>query len=116
MIDAPDDKDIGKNIAEIRKRQGLTQLELSEKLGITRTLLSNYEIGRNRIHAGMLYKLAVNLKVSTDTLLLLEKDDSSTNNVSLRLSKRIKKLEKLPEHRIKSLLRTLDDIIEANKS
>ena len=38
---------MGERIKELRKQLGLTQQEFSEKIGIKRNSLANYEIGRN---------------------------------------------------------------------
>jgi len=116
MIDAPDDKTIGKTISSIRRKKGLTQQEFAEKISITRALLSNYELGRNRINAVMLYKMAIALEVSSDVLLSIHLVKEDTNNVSLRFSKRVKRIKNFPEHRVKNILRTIDDMIQANES
>lgn len=44
-----DRKVIGNRIKTLRKNQGLSQRELSEKLGISQTMVSNWENGRNNV-------------------------------------------------------------------
>ena len=59
---------IGHRIAMIRKKKGLTQQNLADKIGISRSLLSNYEVTRNRLYDEMLIRFAVALDVSLDYL------------------------------------------------
>lgn len=72
-----DDKSIGERIMGIRKNKGLTQLELSSKIGIKRRLLSEYETGRVSISGDMVTRFAIALEVSADSLLGLEKIEES---------------------------------------
>lgn len=72
-----DNKTTGIRIAEARKSKNLTQQELADQLGITRELLCNYELSRNRIFAEMIYRIAVTLEVSADSLLGLEEIEDS---------------------------------------
>lgn len=61
---------VGKRIAELRRKQGLTQEQLGQLLGTTRQAVSKWESGKSNpdldyvIHMGMLFR------VSMDELLL----------------------------------------------
>lgn len=50
--------DIGRSLQQLRVARKLTQLELAEKLGITRATVSNYETGRRTPHLNELKRLA----------------------------------------------------------
>ena len=63
---------IGKRIAKIRKEKGLTQLELANEIGITRSHVSKYEIGWIRLYDEMLIRFAIALNVSLDYLVGLK--------------------------------------------
>ncbi|MGL1894354.1 MAG: helix-turn-helix domain-containing protein [Spirochaetaceae bacterium] len=110
-----DGETVGQRITEIRKVRGYTQVELAEKIGIARDLLSSYELGRVRIYDEMIYRLALILEVSTDRLLGFEKREEVAESVSLRYTRRIKQIETLPEHKIRMILKMIDDSIKANK-
>lgn len=56
-------------IKEIRKRRGITQLELAEKLGITQSGVQKLESGRNDLTTKMMRKLAEVLDVEPWELL-----------------------------------------------
>lgn len=109
-----DGKKIGKKIAEIRKAKGITQIELSEKIGITQQLISDYETGRLNISAELLLHFAVALEVSSDHLLGLLDGQIQDNKLSLRFTRRMREIDKLPEIKKKAILKTLDDLIRAN--
>ena len=68
---------LGHRIARIRKKRNLTQKQLSEKIGITRSRLSNYEINRIRLYDEMLIRFAIALDVSLDYLVGLKDEPES---------------------------------------
>lgn len=51
-------KEIGKRIAEMRKKLGLSARRVAEKLQISREAVTHIETGRNNISAVSLWKLA----------------------------------------------------------
>lgn len=115
-IELIDDKSIGERITEARKYKGLTQQDLAGKLGIARRLLSEYETGRTRIFGEMITRIAIALQISTDSLHGLKKqEEPPEDKISLRYTKRIKEIRKLPEHKIRVILKLIDDIIKVNK-
>ena len=60
---------IGKFIAEKRKEQGLTQMRLAEKLGITDRAVSKWETGKSLPDASIMLELCELLKISVNDLL-----------------------------------------------
>ena len=60
---------IGQRIAKIRKKFGLTQKELGEKISIKRAMVSDYELGRAKLYDEMVARFAIALEVSSDYLL-----------------------------------------------
>lgn len=69
-------KSLGMMIAELRKEQGMTQLELAEKMGVTDKAVSKWErdLACPDIHS--LPNLATLLGVSVDELMQLKKEAS----------------------------------------
>ena len=61
------------NLRYIREREGFTQSELAEKVGISQAALSNYENGKDRPSVDVCAKMAKALKVSIDDLVHGEK-------------------------------------------
>ena len=59
---------IAENIRFFRKQAGLTQEELAARFGSRKTLISNYEIGRNTQDIETLWELADIFDITIDEL------------------------------------------------
>ena len=59
---------IAENIRFFRKQAGLTQEELAARFGSRKTLISNYEIGRNTPDIETLWELADIFDITIDDL------------------------------------------------
>lgn len=59
---------IAENIRFYRKQAGLTQEQLAAHFGSRKTLISNYEIGRNTPDIVMLWELADIFDITIDEL------------------------------------------------
>jgi len=105
--------EIGKNLQSIRKRRGLTQKELGDKIGLTRESISSYEAGRSLLLVTTLLDMASILKVKVNEILGIEHQTTEIT-ISRRWAKRMDIIESLPESIKKHILRTLDDVIKAN--
>ena len=64
---------IGKFIASCRKRQGMTQAVLAEKLGISDRAVSKWETGKSMPDSGIMLELCDLLKINVNELLSGEK-------------------------------------------
>jgi transcriptional regulator with XRE-family HTH domain len=104
---------IGESLQSIRKRRGLTQKELGEKIGLTREAIASYESGRSHLMVITLLDMAAALRVSVNEILGLERKTVEMT-ITRRWSKRMNIIETLPESVKKHILRTLDDVIKAN--
>jgi transcriptional regulator with XRE-family HTH domain len=60
---------VGRRIALLRQRAGLSQRELADRLGWTRDVIAHYELGRRELGLERLSALAAALRVSPPTLL-----------------------------------------------
>jgi transcriptional regulator with XRE-family HTH domain len=109
-------KKVGEKIAYLRKAQGLTQLQLSEKIGVSRSSIAEYERGDNRIYDEMLVRLAYTLNISIDDLLCINQEDLEKDQPSLRFMKRILKINTLTENEQKYILKTIDTFIQNAES
>lgn len=67
---------IGKKLKQLRKSKGLTQEQVAEKVDITRSTISNYEIGRRTPHLKDLSALAGVFGVGLDYFGISAKDDA----------------------------------------
>lgn len=103
---------IAQHLKEARKKQGLTQAELAEHLGVTREAVAAYESGRVRLMDDIIIRFASALKVSTDEILGYKQAFSNIPVLSLRLMKRLQKIERLPAFDQKALLKTIDNALK----
>lgn len=76
-------KYVGLMIKKYRKKRGLTQRELGEKVGLKHNTIATYESGRNSPEQYYLYKIARALHVTTDDL--HPKHEYSPNNLEKAL-------------------------------
>lgn len=67
---------IGNKLKTLRKGRKLTQLELSERLGLSRATISNYEVGRRTPHLSELRRFAEFYGVSLDYFGIETEDES----------------------------------------
>ncbi|WP_200411400.1 helix-turn-helix domain-containing protein [Virgibacillus salexigens] len=59
---------VGERIKEERKKKGLTQKELGEKIGVKHNTISSYEKGTNAPEQNAIFKIARALNVKVDDL------------------------------------------------
>lgn len=106
----PDKLSFGKHLQQIRKRRGLSQVELAQRLGIHQSLISQYERGYLRLHGALIVRLAAALEVTPDALLTAPdaQDKSQEPAIDRRFLRRLQKVGRLSAHDKKLLLGTID--------
>ena len=90
---------IGKFIAECRKKENLTQMQLAEKLNITDRAVSKWETGRSLPDSSIMLELCEVLKITVNDLLCGEKISMENSNqkneqLLLEMAKEIEKKNK----------------------
>ena len=70
------DFDFGTRLKELRQHAGLTQKQLSEQIGVTKSVISFYELRERAPSPEILIKLASVFHISSDYLLGIEKNRS----------------------------------------
>ena len=63
---------LGERLKELRKQQGLTQVQVAERLGLSKAVLSSYEVASRHPSYDILIKMAALYGVTTDYLLGLD--------------------------------------------
>lgn len=66
----------GNTLKELRQKAGMTQKDLASKVGVTKSVISYYELSERSPSPEMLMKLASVFHVSTDFLLGFQKQDT----------------------------------------
>ena len=86
---------LGINILNLRKKKGLSQEQLGEKIEVTRQTISNWELDETTPNPEQLKMLSKTLKVSIDELL--------DNDISNVLIEKVSNTEKLAGLGIKAV-------------
>lgn len=68
--------DFSNRLRELRTQAGLTQLQLAQQLGITKSVISFYELSERAPSPDVLIRIARIFHVSTDYLLGLDKKET----------------------------------------
>ena len=79
--------EIGNRIRKYRKEVGLTQEQLAEEIGVTKSRVSNWEQGINRPDADILAELCKALNVSPSILLDVYLTDDELNEQEKKVIK-----------------------------
>ena len=90
---------IGKFISECRKQKNLTQMQLSEKLGITDKAISKWERGISMPDSSIMLELCDILGISVNELLsgekiVMENNDQKNEQLLLDMAKELEKKNK----------------------
>ena len=99
---------IGKFIAECRKKNGLTQMQLAEKLNITARAVSKWENGKAMPDSSIMLALCDELKISVNDL--LSGEVVTMDNYNEKLENNLLEMVKEKEEADKRLL-TLEIVI-----
>ena len=81
---------LGQNILELRKKSGLSQEQLGDKINVTRQTISNWELEETSPNPEQLKQLSKVLKVSVDELL-----DNDLHDLVLAKVKKLKSRQRL---------------------
>lgn len=110
VVPEPDDARFGQRLKALRKRRGLSQVELAQRLGIHASLISQYECGYLRLHGALLVRLAQALQTTPDEILGTEATTAAEEFpvIDRRFVRRLKHVDKLSRHQQRILLATID--------
>lgn len=74
-------KNLGLRIAESLQKKGMTQKELSERIGVTEAVISRYISGDREPKPEMLANIATALHTTSDFLLGIENDEFNHSRI-----------------------------------
>ena len=103
---------IGERITQLRKQQNLSQDELAKKVGVSRTIIGNYERNANTPSIEVLLKLAKVFNVSVDFLI----GEGEISSYDKEVLKRIEDIERLDPDTKKHLFFLIDNVIQNFKT
>jgi transcriptional regulator with XRE-family HTH domain len=100
---------IGEQIRKLRIERGLTQTELGLKVGVSQRVITYYEVEGVSPSPDLLIKFAEALGVSTDEVLGHSRARrAAALPENLQLWRRVRKIQTLPVHDRKALLKMID--------
>lgn len=102
----------GARLVEIRKRRGLSQMELAERIGSTQRAISYYEVVAEFPPAEVVAQLAQALRVSTDELLGTKQLRNGNGDAQdhERLWRKFRKILDLPEKDQRAISRMIHSL------
>jgi transcriptional regulator with XRE-family HTH domain len=107
-------KELGSRIAQARKQQGITQVQLSATLGIAQQTLAHYEGGRLRLPASLLPRLAQALQVAVQDLLGHQPSSgkgAAKRGPASRLEQQVEQIAQLPRAKQRFVIEMLDTVL-----
>jgi transcriptional regulator with XRE-family HTH domain len=107
---------VGERMRRLRQAKGLTQAEIADKVGISRRGYIYYEAEGGSPSPELLARIAQVLGVSTDVLATgsgAPRAKAQPPIENLRLLRRLKRLQELPPHDQKAVLRMIDMMADA---
>ena len=107
---------LGQRLARLRKERGLTQKDISERTGLTQGLISDYERDRLRLTAEMTVRFVEAIGITADELLRPHRSKSKNGHSqhrqpSVKLVRRMERIENLPRYQQRALLTTIDSFL-----
>ena len=117
MAISPDERaffvQLGARMAELRKTQNITQVQLAEALNVSQQTINSYEVARRRIPTSALPILAKLLNASFDELLGEDsKKTQGKRGPMSRLQQQIERVASLPRAKQKFVCEMLDTVIQ----
>ncbi len=100
----------GQQVRRRRLARGLAQAVLGKAVGLSERMVAYYEAQGGVPSAELLRKFADALDVSTDALLgrTATRRESPEPQINLRLWRRVRRIEELPSHDRKTILKMID--------
>lgn len=106
-------KELGERVADLRKQNHLTQVQMAEALGVSQQQIASYEAGRVKIPVSALPKLAAVLATPFDEILGMEV--KSKRGPASKLQQQVDRISQLPRSKQKFIIEMLDALIVQQK-
>ena len=89
--------ELGKRLAEFRKKSGLSQAQLAKIVGVPQRTIANYETIANYIPSSVIPALADALGVTVEELIGISSAKAGKRGPKSRLEKQLEDLRRLPK-------------------
>ena len=116
MAISPDERaffvELGARIAELRKAQGITQIQMADALGVSQQTINSYEVARRRIPVSALPILAQLFSMSIDELLGKQSQSNSKRGPASKLQRQVEQISQLPRAKQKFVTEMLEAVLQ----
>ena len=90
---------LGNNIQTLRKRKGLSQEKLAEKINVTRQTISNWELGETAPNPEQLILLSKQFDISIDVLVGNDAMPSGSSRENKSIKRYLYRIDRFVRHR-----------------
>jgi len=122
MIDMPRGRpsnkprsEFGRRLAEARRRAGLSQTELGERMGMTQRAIAHWERRNVSLYPRQVEKLCRILGISAEELLGFNTTSRGKPGPKSKIERQVEQIGKLPRSRQKFVAEVLDRLLTAEK-
>jgi transcriptional regulator with XRE-family HTH domain len=106
-------KETGARVRAARDARGVTQVELAKSLGIPQSNISELERGGRGLTVHQAVKIAKALRITVDELLVGGNGAQEKKPLrSVKVLRRLQRIERLPEAKQRAVLKVLDALLE----
>jgi len=102
---------LGSRIADLRRQQGLTQVQLATELGVSQQTANSFEKGRRRVPVSALPRLAKLLHVSIEEILDGPKSGRGRRGPPSKIEQHLERVRALPKREQDHVLKVIDDAL-----
>jgi transcriptional regulator with XRE-family HTH domain len=102
---------LGTRVAELRRSQNITQVEMAATLGVSQQTINSYEVGRRRIPVSALPTLARSLGVSLEELFGDDAAAAKKRGPAPKLQQQIERIQQLPRTQQRFVMQMLDTVL-----
>ena len=102
---------LGSRIAQMRKNNQITQVQLAETLGISQPTMNAYELGQRRVPVSALPVLAKALGVGLEELLGESTAATKKRGPTPKLQRQVERLAQLPKAQQRVVMQMIDGVL-----
>jgi transcriptional regulator with XRE-family HTH domain len=102
--------ELGARIAQSRKAQSITQVQLAERLGVSQQTINAYEVGRRRRPVSSLPLIARLLGVSIEEI-MGEEPVPARRGPAPKLQQQLERIQQLPRAKQRFVIEMLDTVL-----
>lgn len=107
---------LGAKVAELRKAEGITQVQMAQLLGVSQQTVNSYEVGRRRIPVSSLPVLASTLGVSMEELIGTPPAAAKKRGPTPKLQQQIERIQRLPKAQQRFVMQTLETLLKGTST